>query len=331
MSVNLSIIVPAYNAESCLAECLNSILAGTFRDFEILLVDDGSTDATAEICDRYQREYPQIRVFHTENRKLPSARNLGLENAVGELIGFVDADDLVTPDMFDRMVHAMREEAQIGMCRFRKCSRQAAKNVLEREVSTPESLCVRDTAEYILRGKAGPYVWNKLYRRDILERNNIRFRPDAQGAEDLFFNAEYLQYCDKAVFLEEALYYYITTEGSIIDTFRTRRVVGDHYMSLPRAWRYAAEVMQDISTELTKFAQAKAAMFYQTVLRKLEKPDEMYIREATEYVKKHKGPLRRSSWGRKYYCSALILCMGYPLWAGIFRRGIDRIQRKTGI
>lgn len=331
MSVQLSIIVPAYNAECYLEDCLNSILVSTYRDFEILLVDDGSADATAEICDRYRRKHPQIRVFHTENQKLPSARNIGLENATGRFIGFVDADDLVAPDMFARMVYAMREDVQIGMCQFRKCTRLDARDVFVEETPEAKDLSREETAEYILRGKAGPYVWNKLYRRDILERNGIRFRPDAQGAEDLFFNAEYLQYCDKATCIEEELYCYITTEGSITDTFRTSRVVNDRYMSLPRAWCYAAEIMKDISKELMTFAQAKAAMYYQTVLRKLEKPDEMYIREARAYVKEHNHALRHSSWGRKYYCSGLVLRMGYPLWARIFRRGMGEVQRKTGI
>ena len=132
------------------------------------------------------------------------------------------------------------------------------------------------------------YIWNKEYRRDIGEQNNIRFRPDAQGAEDWFFNMEYLQYCNRSAFVEKELYLFVITECSIMDTFRASRVVINYRKSMPRAWRYIAGIIQDTSAELTTYAQTKAAMFYQTILRKIESSDEVYIQKAVEYVRKHK-------------------------------------------
>lgn len=323
MCVKLSIIVPAYNAEKYLPDCLNSILANTYRDFEILLIDDGSVDGTGEICDRFQRENTQIKVFHTENRGLPSARNLGIENASGQFIGFVDADDLVSPNMFGALVGAMDGDAQMSICAFQRCIRNTLTDFRGTDTSSTVYLNRTDTAALILKGSAGSYVWNKLYRSNVLNNYNIRFRPDAQGAEDQFFNAEYLQYCTKAVFCSQKMYFYITTEGSITSTFRTSRVVSKKYMSLPRAWRYTAEVMQSISAELSIFAQAKSAMFYQTILRKLARPDERYIQEAIAYIKQHKNLLLHYRWGMKFFFSGLVMCMSYHLWASIFRRGID--------
>ena len=321
MDVKLSIIVPAYNAAKYLPDCLNSILASTYRDFEILLINDGSVDNTATICDCFQQQYPQIRVFHTENQGLPAARNLGLDHAIGNLIGFVDEDDLIAPDMFETLIDAMTPAVQLSTC----CYFRRIRN----DVSLPQSnTCTAvfynqvDTAKLILRGAAGPYVWNKLYRKDVLDSHGIRFRPDSQGAEDQFFNAEYLQYCAHAAFVDKQLYFYITTNGSITSTFRQNRTVSNKYISLPQAWRFTADIMEEISADLAHWSQARACMFYQTVLRKIENLNEAYITEAISYVRKHCVTLRHYHWGYKYYLSALLLCTSYPLWIKIFRKGL---------
>ncbi len=322
MNVTLSIVIPAYNAEKYLEACVCSVISNTYRDFEILLIDDGSTDSTGEICDRLQSIYPQIRVFHTDNRGLPSARNLGIEHACGQFIGFVDADDLIAPAMYVSLTSAMESEVQLAACKFLRCKRSQA-------VTEPDASMQRITqtqaeaAAQILCGGYGPYVWNKLYRKDILDVYNVRFLPDSQGCEDLYFNATYLQYCSSGVFLDQPMYYYIDTEGSIMKTFRESRTVSHQYVSLPRANRFAAAAMKSISEELVILLQSRAAMYYQTVLRKLEDPDESYIREAVSYVKQHKNTLLRYRWGFKYYLSALVLSVSYSLWAKIFRRGLS--------
>ena len=317
MNVKLSIIVPAYNAEKYLEDCLNSILASTYRDFEILLVDDGSTDRTPEICDRYQQNYPQIRVFHTENRQLPSARNLGIDNANGRYISFVDADDLVSISLFEHMVRGLESGTDLSMCCFLRCPREFE------GINTTEHICptiiLPDEAAQKMVSVCGPYVWNRLYKKEILEINSIRFFQDAQGAEDLSFNAKYLTHCKSVAFIDIPLYAYITTDGSITNTFRTNRIVSDRYVSLPRAARYASEVLPEISPQIAEEYRARAAMYYQTVLRKLENPSHEYICEAVSYVRKNRGALLRHVWSLKYYCSALVLCTSYRLWSRIFR------------
>lgn len=319
MSVALSVIVPAFNAIDYLEDCITSIIGGSYRNFEIILIDDGSTDGTSELCDSLKEKYAEIRVFHTENHGISSARNLGLENAAGKFIGFVDSDDTVSPNMFEALVHAMISGVQLAACQFVRCVR----NVVPNADTEPLQYITTNqvgAAAHILRGSYGPYVWNKLYRKDILDANSIRFLINSQGAEDQFFNASYLQYCEKATFLNQKMYNYITTGGSITSTFRTSRTVSNSYISLPKSWRYTAEVMADISPDLRVWAQARATMFYQTVLRKIENPDKQYVGEAIEYVKQNKATLLHYKWGFKYYLSAIVLSASYPLWAKIFRR-----------
>ena len=121
MSAVLSIIIPVYNAVQYIEMCVESIFSGTSRDLEVLLIDDGSTDASGLLCDQLAKKYSGIRVFHTENRGLAEARNLGLQHAAGQYIGFVDADDTVAPNMFETMLRCMREDIQLVACRFLRC------------------------------------------------------------------------------------------------------------------------------------------------------------------------------------------------------------------
>ena len=321
MAVSLSIIIPAYNAVSYLEDCIESVMTGTYQDFEILLIDDGSVDGTGSLCDRLAEQHTVIHVFHTPNRGVSHARNLGINHASGKYIGFVDADDVVAPNMFEALVHCMGPDIDMTACRFQRCKREAL-DVTESPVANQTVTNQAETAQKILTGGYGPNIWNKLFKTEVLNQNEIRFRKDCRAMEDMYFTTEYLIYCKKAVFLDEQLYYYITTDGSITSTLRDNRVVGSVYMDLPRSWGFCTEVVEPFSHELGNQARARTVMFYQTVLRKLEKPDTQYINETIAYVKKNKSALLHYKWGYKYYLSAVVLSISYPLWAKIFRRGL---------
>ena len=131
MMPTLSIIVPAYNAELYLVDCINSILNSEFKDYEIIIVDDGSADRTGSLCDKFAEEQSNISVFHTRNRGLSQARNLGIDNAKGKFIGFVEADDIVAPDMFGTMVNSMAEDIQLSICDFHRSKREDAEEIFK--------------------------------------------------------------------------------------------------------------------------------------------------------------------------------------------------------
>lgn len=321
MAVTLSIIIPVYNVVSYLEDCIESVMAGTFQDFELLLIDDGSVDGTGSLCDNLAEKYPAIKVFHIPNRGVSHARNVGIDHASGQYIGFVDADDVIAPNMFEALVNCMGPDIDMTACRFRRCRREAL-DVTESPVANQTVTNQAETAQKILTGGYGPNIWNKLFKTEVLNQNEIRFRKDCRAMEDMYFTTEYLIYCKKAVFLDAQLYYYITTDRSITSTFRDNRMVGSVYMDLPRSWRFCSEVLESFSPELRNQARARTVMFYQTVLRKLEKPDSQYIDETIAYVKKNKSALLHYRWGLKYYLSALVLSVSYPLWAKIFRRGL---------
>lgn len=327
MSVFLSIVIPAYNTINYIEPCVNSIISGSYQDFEILLIDDGSSDGTGELCDRLAGMYSKIQVFHTESRCLSRARNLGIDHARGEYIGFVDSDDIVSPAMFAVLITHMKKEVQLVSCNFLRCTRDQIGLLPQKSTATFCSGTDR-IAQKILRGGYGPNVWNKLFRRDLLEQHNIRFQPDCQVGEDQLFIVQYMKYCHKAVFFDSTLYYYITDSGSVMNTFREERAVNSCYVALPQVWNYTAEVMEDISQDLSTYCRSRAAMFYQTVLRKLRNPSQEYIDEAIDYLRKNRFALCKYQWGWKYYLSSIILCLNYRLWAFIFRMSIYNQNRR---
>lgn len=316
MSVKLSIIVPAYNAENYLTPCIESIISSTYQDFEVLLINDGSTDGTGALCDQLAEKYAKIRVFHTENNGLSRARNLGIDNAVGKYIGFVDSDDLIAPQMYEVLVSKMQDDIQMVCCRFHKCKRE---EVIPLEYAGEYNVCgSMEISEEILCNWYSSYVWNKLFRRDMLNANNIRFKP-GYLMEDQYFTADCLRVFQKAVFIEDALYYYIDTPGSITNNFRNRKHVEYKYVHIPRGWAYTADAVLECK-KMNALARAKAAMTYQSVLRKLEPENAKFAAEAIAYVRKNNYLLFRYSWGVPYFISGCILCISYALWKRIFRQ-----------
>lgn len=178
MSAVLSIIIPVYNAVQYIEMCVESIFSGTSRDLEVLLIDDGSTDASGLLCDQLAKKYSGIRVFHTENRGIAEARNLGLQHAAGQYIGFVDADDTVAPNMFETMLRCMREDVQLVACRFLRCQ-ETDERITDTSISAERVVDQTGAMEQLMKGGYGTYVWNKLFRKEILDANQIWFRAIA--------------------------------------------------------------------------------------------------------------------------------------------------------
>lgn len=162
----ISVIVPVYNVEAYIEQCINSILKQAYSDLEILLIDDGSPDRCGLICDKYAEIDKRIRVFHTDNRGLSSARNLGLSKAVGDYIAFVDSDDWIEPDMYGTLLSRLEETyADVCICGYFSDSASASKIHSFEEVTYNN----RESFEALINGKIISYAWNKLYRKTAIE------------------------------------------------------------------------------------------------------------------------------------------------------------------
>lgn len=206
--MRLSIIVPVYNAEKYLRSCLDSLVNQMMTDYEIILVNDGSTDTSGGIMESYRKAYPGlIRVMTVENGGQARARNLALEEAQGDYIGFTDSDDAAHTDMFPKLCRAAEQEnADIAVC---DCWRVEPEGKVYQPARTEEKSI-----------SASGAVWNKIFRRGII--GDIRF-PEGRWYEDLAFSAKLLAKADKIVFVQEALYDYRCGHTSTMTNQNSRK------------------------------------------------------------------------------------------------------------
>ena len=218
----VSIIVPVYKVEPYLRRCVDSILAQTFQDFELILVDDGSPDHSGAICDEYAAFDSRISVVHTQNKGASAARNTGLSLAKGKYIMFCDSDDAVSPMWIERLYHYVHaDESVLPIGAY--CS--AVSNLGTSVKRTVSNNVMYDSSQYFLFMQAGlaGYLWNALYSGDIIEKHCLRFRTDKLKGdfnEDLLFALEYVRHVKHIVFTGFADYCYLTRDGSLSRSYQ---------------------------------------------------------------------------------------------------------------
>ena len=212
----VSIIVPVYKAEAYLCRCVDSILAQSFTDFELLLIDDAGPDRSGELCDQFAAKDKRIRVIHKEkNEGASAARNTGLDLATGEYIMFCDSDDAVSPHWISHLLQWASPKTLVV------CSSCHSPEELGREKIFPfpaQAPLSSDSYYTFQRSGIAGFLWNAIYYRDTIEANKLRFRTKhAQGDynEDLIFNLQYVSYVDHIVYTGYADYLYEVHEGSL--------------------------------------------------------------------------------------------------------------------
>lgn len=237
----ISVIVPVYKVERFLAKCVDSILNQTYPRLEVILVDDGSPDGCPAICDDYARKDNRVRVVHQQNGGLSAARNAGLDIAGGEYIAFVDSDDYIQPDAYEKLFHALGDaEADLAVCNYRWVD--TAGNTLP-DAQTPITdgvLIGRDDAVRPLGQDNNWYwvvAWNKLYKRRLFD--TVRF-PVGKLHEDEFVIHRILLQCERVACVSDALYNYVQHQSGITRSgYSLRRLDGaealfDRAMALSR-------------------------------------------------------------------------------------------------
>lgn len=219
MNLLITIIVPVYNSEKTLDKCINSILEQTFHEWELLLINDGSTDRSGKLCDEYASKDQRIKVFHKENGGVCSARNLGINNAKGKWITFCDSDDYVDEDWLNLFVENISHEKSL-IAQFYKVSGKGPYNFSHDIISFNDiyyGLCEMYDKKIL------GYVWNKLFNSEIINSNYIRFNEIFYFREDEDFVLKYLRYIDCLTVVYKGAYYYnmpdLSTKYLSIDNF----------------------------------------------------------------------------------------------------------------
>jgi glycosyltransferase involved in cell wall biosynthesis len=212
MSALISIIIPVYKTEPYLRRCLHSVVGQTYKNLEIILVDDGSPDGCGKICDLYAAADSRVKVIHQQNRGLSVARNEGLKIASGDYFGFVDSDDWIDADMYEVLYQgAIQYGADIAICGYYYVAGDRYKEIKEERTT----LYDRENAIHhlLVDEKITNHVWNKLYKRKLFE--DVRF-PAGRTFEDIGTTYKLFEKAGRIVFLNSCHYYYLQRQDGIV-------------------------------------------------------------------------------------------------------------------
>lgn len=326
----VSVIVPVYKAEKFIAKCIESILGQTYKNLELILVDDGSPDRSGEICDEYAAKDNRIRVIHTDNHGVSHARNTGLDRATGEYVCFVDSDDWVSPDYIQNLIPEQGEDLVHGGYVHMAKGEMTKKAFFQAHTASRSQW--RENFEENWSQGALMAPWGNSYKRAILEEHHIRFPTDLDIAEDMVFNLEYLIHCELVRYHEQCDYFYrvdngdslmnrhheCRTRGLIEGTQAKERIAGKpEYHIRWQEWGVALAHHRKWK-KLSKGSQKK------TVIRCLKKTYRTpYFRESIPFIRKH-GTLDEKV--ETFFMNRFL----HPMYPGFYKiiAGLSRLKRR---
>ena len=225
MMSKVSIVVPVYNVEEYLGKCVNSLIAQTYKNIEIILVDDGSPDNCPHICDELEKTDSRVKVIHKENGGLSSARNAGIRIATGDYIAFVDSDDYVKEKYIELLVNACVENnCSISACGYYEYySADNYKTICGETAGVISSTdAIKDI--FTMKNEICVVAWNKLYAKKLFTENHIRY-PEGKIHEDVFTTYKLCALTEKLAYVNEPLYYYVQRQTSIMgQSFSPKRL-----------------------------------------------------------------------------------------------------------
>ncbi len=245
----VSIIIPVYNVLPYLREALDSVINQTYRNLEIIIVDDGSTDGSGEICDEYKAD-SRVRVIHQENRGLSGARNTGLDHMTGEYVAFLDSDDAFHPDMVEVMMEALlRHAADMSICGHNNFKTEKSfKQVKQRvhiQFEKEEEYKGKEIFIKLLEGRLSVVAWDKIYKKEIWYQ--LRY-PAGQVYEDFYIIPFVLERCEKVVVIPQILVDHRQRKESITQTFTVRNMK-DYILANRNVIEYSNNMIPSITSK----------------------------------------------------------------------------------
>lgn len=256
----ISIIIPVYNCEKYISRCLRSIINQTYKNLQIIVVNDGSTDNTLNICEDIARNDSRIEIYSKENGGVSSARNLGLKKVKGDYISFVDADDFLEVNMFSKMIYSLKDEDLI-VCNFyivdEKGNKENGKSIPNVILNKNETLI-----ELLLNRLIIGALWNKLFKKSILE--NVEFNTSYTIGEDLLFEFFAINNSKKIKFISDKLYNYYVNSNNVTST--------SNYKKWDQVIEICNIIRKSISDkELIQYMDIKEFKTYRLIIEKLLK------------------------------------------------------------
>lgn len=285
----ISIIIPVYNADRYLSKCIESVLAQTYKNFELILIDDGSTDGSDKICDEYAAKDTRVKVEHQHNSGVSSARNRGIELSRGRYLTFIDADDWIEPEYLEALFINMQEFG-LAVCKFTTNDNCTIKE---------NNIFILDKRESYLsmcdsKGMGG-FCWGKLFDKRLINREHIKFDSTIAICEDLIFVSCYLSKCDTpTVFLQKQLYHYRKNpQSTMLGRYRLMRQISlrdlSEFDGCIKASEYAIEDTQE-DTQVRKAFIMRITKGACNTLRTMVSNnyiDDILYKNCLQYVRRH--------------------------------------------
>lgn len=277
----ISIIVPVYNVENYLKRCLDSIINQTYKNLEIICIDDGSKDSSGKILDKYKLKDKRIKVRHKKNGGLASARNAGIQVATGKYIGFVDSDDYIEPNMFEELYNSIIENnSDISICNF-YLDYEDENKIIE-NVNNDVINAKMEKLEYInklFRNNYNCYMCNKLYKAKLIKK--LKFDQSILILEDVVYNVDLSQYVNTVSYVDKCLYYYVQRNTSI--THKGNKKVDSNLYYIKGVVNDKLEKYNIESLTYLKLDYVRESIIYMNS-RKIDKEEKDRI---NKYIKKY--------------------------------------------
>ncbi|MDL2300827.1 glycosyltransferase [Lachnospiraceae bacterium OttesenSCG-928-D06] len=237
----VTIIIPVYNSEKTIQRCLTSIRNQSYKNYEVLMVNDGSTDHSLSVLEHFALCYPHFHFINKDNSGVSECRNIALLKAKGKYIQFVDSDDWIPKNATEYFVAAAESTgADMVISDFYRVINHTITH--KGHISAVGLISRKEYAEFMMKAPANFYygvLWNKFFRRDLIQQNGLLCPTSLDWCEDFQFNMEYLQYAQNIFVLQKPLYYYVKTKGSLVDTkidlpttIRTKKILFEYYKDL---------------------------------------------------------------------------------------------------
>ncbi len=346
--MDISVIVPVYNAAEYLPECMKSLLAQRGAEFEVILSDDGSSDGGGALCDAYARKYPSFKVVHAANAGPAAARNRALDLAAGEYIFFLDSDDVLAPEAFGRLLLAARDSGadfvvgDFSVTAAGRRNRRKDAFLADGSRRFGRAELVTELERFLLAPRGASFftnVWGKLYRRDTIERHSLRFAPELKTWEDTLFNFDFCGHAGAMYYLREQLYEYriheekISGGARILDhPFGHRRVLDSIRGTLLAAGRDPAALENMIRHAEVYFA-VKNLIVCSVLRRRGKVPPEFDLRAmirnfaADPALREALGSYRRAA-GESFWIPFLLRWSAIPPLEAVCRLKAWKIESK---
>ena len=295
--MDVSVIIPVYNTEKYLSDCIDSILQQTGVSLEIILVDDGSTDASPNICNDYAQKYDNIQAIHIQNSGPATAKNEGLRLAQGTYIALTDSDDKMEPLMLHKMVSAGYEHnADIVCCNYKQIDEKGNVSHLN---STNQQYVLdheKGLVHFFSKDKIYSQCWTKLYKRQMLLDNHIENDPGLRTDEDFIFNIRAFVHAQTTVIVDEPLYVYTHRENSLAHAY-FKKNISQYIDNRIKRVLVTQEAVKNESDNVKEWSTLHIIMYYNELIGKVALFPEYYsdkrIKEILRFIRRHKHLLNQ--------------------------------------